>query len=360
LAPSPCEVPWRFLAASRGRAQALEQARRAASTSLPVLLIGPTGAGKEVLAHDLHQHSPRRHGPFVSVDCAALDAERLDAQLFGHARGAFAGAHLGARGLVEDAADGTLFLDQIGAMAPEVQGRLLRFLESSTGEYQRMGESRVRHARVRIIAATSHAISGPDAKGFRDDLYFRLAGVRIDIPRPAPEDVRVIAAQLLRETASQSASPPSTHEVELISEAAAERAWQGGVRELRQCIERCVQLHAPQASWRDSWDTALRASPPTRSVRAAPALGVQPAAVGKLVADLLFLHTARRARKVAPLARSLQVSYQAVDARLQFFGVRLGESDRIDALIEEKTEELRSLQRHDVGLSTLLKRLLDS
>lgn len=354
------EIPWRFLAASRDRRQALDQARRAAPTSLPVLLLGPTGSGKEVLAHDLHHHSSRRQGPFVPVNCATLDAERLEAQLFGYVRGAFTGAHADTPGLVEAAAEGTLFLDEVGDMAPAVQARLLRFLESASGEYRRMGDVKTRRANVRVIAATLRPLSGSDNKTFREDLYYRLAGVRIDIPRLAPDDIRAIVAHLLRDASRHVAAPPTASEVELIAETASTHPWPGGARELRQCVDRCVQLRGPGTSWRQSWEHAVDAPRPTPSIAPpspAGAAAAQPAVVGRLLADLLFLRAARETRQVAVLARSLQMSYQAADSRLTTFDLRLDESDKIDALIAARTDELRRLVRLDPGLALVLQQL---
>lgn len=353
------ELPWRFLAASRARVQVLDQARRAAPASLPVLLIGPTGSGKEILAHDLHQHSTQRQGPFVSVNCGTLDADRLEAQLFGFVRGAYTGAHADTQGLVEAAADGTLFLDEIGEMAPAVQVRLLRFLESTSGEYRRMGEVKTRHARVRILAATHRALHGRDARGFREDLYYRLSGVRIDIPPLAPEDIQAIAAHLLREATAHLSQPPSPREIALIAHAASTRRWPGGARELRQCIHRCAQLRDPELSWARSWEIAL-GQPTTDAppVTVTGALNAQPAAVGRLLADLLFLHTAYEATHVAALARGLHMSYQAADARLTAFGTSLDDKPGLSAHIRQRTEELRALTDQSPSLASVLQSLL--
>jgi len=148
-------------------------ARRAAGTELSVLLLGETGTGKELVARTIHSLSTRVAKPFLAVNCGALRADLALSQLFGHRKGAFTGAHAEGIGLVEAAHGGTLFLDEAGELPHDVQVTLLRFIES--GEYMRLGETQVRRADVRIIAATNRPLRGADGeKLFRRDLLFRL------------------------------------------------------------------------------------------------------------------------------------------------------------------------------------------
>src|SRR5438034_9106668 len=172
-------------------------ARRAAATELLVLISGETGTGKELVARTIHGLSARTQGPFLAVNCGALRAELALSQLFGHRKGAFTGAHAEGAGLVEAAHGGTLFLDEIGELPLDVQVTLLRFLES--GEYQRLGETQVRRADVRIIAATNRELRGSEEKQFRRDLLFRLNEVEIRVPalRERREDVIPLARHFL-------------------------------------------------------------------------------------------------------------------------------------------------------------------
>src|SRR5262249_17200590 len=156
-------------------------ADRVAQGKINVLLLGETGVGKEVLAEHIHRASPRRDRPFLRLNCAAFRGELLESELFGHERGAFTGAVAAKPGLVELADGGTVFLDEIGETPLDLQSRLLRFLED--GQALRIGATEPRTFDVRIISATNRDLSSEIAAGrFRNDLYFRLNGVTIEIP----------------------------------------------------------------------------------------------------------------------------------------------------------------------------------
>ena len=211
------------------------------ATDATILLAGESGTGKEVLAHAIHQHSARRDGRFVAVNCAALPAELLESELFGHVRGAFTGAVRDRVGRVELAAGGTLFLDEIGDVPLLLQVKLLRFLQERV--FERVGDSHTRKADVRIIAATNIDLRKAIAEGkFREDLYYRLRVVPIEIPplRARREDIEPLARFLLARVAAR-------HGREVRFSPDAIRAllrysWPGNVRELENAIEYAVAV----------------------------------------------------------------------------------------------------------------------
>ena len=180
--------------------EVLDIVRVAAAGEIPVLIEGESGTGKELLARAIHRQSPRRDGEFVAVNCAALPAALLESELFGHARGAFTGAVRDRRGLFATAEGGTLFLDEVGELPLELQAKLLRVLQS--GEYRPLGRDQTLHCNVRVVAATQRRLDEEIAAGnFREDLYFRLNGVRVRVPplRERKEDIPVLAERFLRD-----------------------------------------------------------------------------------------------------------------------------------------------------------------
>ena len=232
-----------LVACSHAMRQVESLARRAANTELSVLVTGETGTGKELVARTIHGLSARAGKPFLAVNCGSLRADLALSQLFGHRKGAFTGAHTDGVGLVEAAHTGTLFLDEIGELPLDVQVTLLRFLES--GEYMRLGETQVRRADVRIIAATNRELRGSDEKMFRRDLLFRLNEIEIRVPplRDRREDIVPLARHFLTfyggmdgpQLAPESEAMLVTH------------AWPGNVRELENMMKRVAALHAGDA-----------------------------------------------------------------------------------------------------------------
>jgi PAS domain S-box-containing protein len=197
-----------------------------------VLLTGESGVGKEMAARAIHKVSPRADGPFQAINCGALPASLLESELFGHVKGAFTGAVADRAGRIEAAENGTLFLDELGEMEPVLQVKLLRFLQER--EYQRVGETDLRHADVRIIAATNRDLTQAVAQGmFREDLYYRIKVIPIELPplRERSEDLPLLAVKLLAKIAAERDRPG------LILTPAAigrlrEHNWPGNVREL--------------------------------------------------------------------------------------------------------------------------------
>jgi DNA-binding NtrC family response regulator len=213
----------------------------AKSPDTPVLIIGPTGAGKELIASAIHYRSPHFRGPLVSVNCAAIPRELLESELFGYEKGAFSGAAAGGKkGLVEEASNGTLFLDEVGDLGPEAQAKLLRFLND--GEFYRVGGTRRLRASARVVSATNKDLESNIAAGsFRADLYYRLAVVRVTVPSLAErrEDILPIARHFLVEFARKFGRTIGgfTPEAEA---ALLGHGWEGNVRELRNLIERAA------------------------------------------------------------------------------------------------------------------------
>jgi len=213
----------------------------AKSPDTPVLILGPTGTGKELIAAAIHYRSPNFRGPMVSVNCAAIPKELLESELFGYEKGAFTGAsHAGKKGLVEEAAGGTLFLDEVSDLSADAQAKLLRFLED--GEFYRVGGTRRLRATARIVSATNRDLEALVAKGtFRGDLYYRLAVVRVAVPalRERRDDILPIARHFLVEFTRKFGRAVARFSPEA-EEALLAHAWEGNVRELRNVVERTV------------------------------------------------------------------------------------------------------------------------
>jgi two-component system response regulator AtoC len=219
-------------------------AERAAAGTINVLIAGETGVGKELLAESVHRSSPRRDGPYVCLNCAALSETLLESELFGHERGAFTGAVAAKPGLLETAAGGTLFLDEVGELPLATQAKLLRVIE--TRQVTRLGSVRPRRIDVRFIAATNRELEAEVKRGaFRQDLYFRFNGITLTIP---PLRVRVgeirhlvelFARQICRDLgrATPLIPPPIFALLESY-------AWPGNIRELKNLVERAVLLCA--------------------------------------------------------------------------------------------------------------------
>jgi two-component system response regulator HydG len=234
-----------FVGTSVGARAVRDSTRQAAGSDAPVLLVGETGTGKELLARAIHAEGARHEGPFVAVNCGLLTESLLESELFGHARGAFTGALQPKRGLLEAADGGTLFLDEIGDMPRPLQAALLRFLE--LGEFRRLGETHLRHAQVRVVSATHRELDRAVEDGsFRADLLYRLDVVRIEIPalRERADDVAELARHCLRLTAHRLRVAPL-----VLSPGALERlgcyAFPGNVRELENEIERLYVFLEP-------------------------------------------------------------------------------------------------------------------
>jgi transcriptional regulator with GAF, ATPase, and Fis domain len=217
---------------------------RIAKTQATILLTGETGTGKDVLARSIHAASPRSKEPFEVVDCGAVTHTLIESELFGHERGAFTGAIASRAGAFERAAGGTLFLDEVGELPLDLQPKLLRVLEAR--EFRRVGGQKVMNADVRIVAATRRDLPREVERGkFREDLYFRLAVVPIEVPplRTRLEDVPLLAERILQSSPSGIGDDGKVMRIpsETIS-ALKTHDWPGNVRELRNVLERAAYL----------------------------------------------------------------------------------------------------------------------
>ncbi|MGB4599613.1 MAG: sigma-54 dependent transcriptional regulator [Trichlorobacter sp.] len=213
-----------------------------ASSDANILVLGESGTGKELIARTIHSNSPRRIKPFVSLNCAALTDSLLESQLFGHVRGAFTGAIMNQKGLLEEAGGGTLFLDEIGDVSTAVQAKLLRVIQER--DFIPLGTTKPRKVDVRFVAATNKDLQEEVAAGrFREDLYYRLNVIALTVPplRERPEDVEPLARHFLRRCANK-----MKKELHDLDPAALDLLrgyhWPGNVRELENVIERAVIL----------------------------------------------------------------------------------------------------------------------
>ena len=229
-----------ILGESKVLKDAVSLAQKVSGTDVPVLLTGETGTGKEVFAQAIHYSSKRARQNFVAVNCSSFSKELLESEMFGHKAGSFTGALKDKKGLFEEANNGTIFLDEIGEMAFELQAKLLRILE--TGEYIKIGDTKPTRVNVRIIAATNRNLSQEIVAGrFREDLFYRLSVFQIHLPplRERVGDIRLLAKAFIKSFAEQLARPV----VEIAPaflEALDSQPWKGNIRELRNVIERSM------------------------------------------------------------------------------------------------------------------------
>ncbi|MGK0250275.1 MAG: DNA-binding NtrC family response regulator [Oleispira sp.] len=230
-----------LVGSSRAMHKLYRTIRKVAVTESNVLIVGESGAGKELVANTIHLASHRINQPFIAINCGALSPELVDSELFGHVKGAFTGAHRDHRGVFEQAEGGTLFLDEVTEMPLEHQVKLLRVLENN--EYRAVGSQQLKKTNVRIVAATNRDPTGAiDAGRFREDLYFRLAHFPIRVPplRDRSNDISGLAQHFLayRNTAEKLNKTFSDDALNLIQQ----QKWPGNVRELKHAIERAYIL----------------------------------------------------------------------------------------------------------------------
>jgi DNA-binding NtrC family response regulator len=227
--------------AMRGLFQLLETV---AATSSTVLITGETGTGKELAARAIHHSSPRRTNRFVAINCSAIPETLLEAELFGHVRGAFTGAVVNRQGRLEQAHKGTLFLDEIGTMSPALQAKLLRVLQER--EFERVGDSHTVKIDVRVIAATHSDLARMVADGeFREDLFYRLNVIPVQLPplRDRREDIPLLVQHFLQKLAPEPARGPLTVSQEALRRLMAYH-WPGNVRQLENAVERALAFSA--------------------------------------------------------------------------------------------------------------------
>ena len=225
---------------SKALKDAVSLARKVSGTDVPVLLTGETGTGKEVFAQAIHYNSNRAKQNFVAVNCSSFSKELLESEMFGHKAGSFTGALKDKKGLFEEADNGTIFLDEIGEMAFELQAKLLRILE--TGEYIKIGDTKPTRVNVRVVAATNRNLPEEITAGrFREDLFYRLSVFQIHLPplRERAGDVRILAKAFVKDFSVRLARPV-TEITPAFLEALEQQPWKGNIRELRNVIERSL------------------------------------------------------------------------------------------------------------------------
>lgn len=225
---------------SKALKDAVSLAQKVSGTDVPVLLTGETGTGKEVFAQAIHYNSKRAKQNFVAVNCSSFNKELLESEMFGHKAGSFTGALKDKKGLFEEADNGTIFLDEIGEMAFELQAKLLRILE--TGEYIKIGDTKPTRVNVRVVAATNRNLPEEITAGrFREDLFYRLSVFQIHLPplRERAGDVRILAKAFVKDFSVRLARPV-TEITPAFLEALEQQPWKGNIRELRNVIERSL------------------------------------------------------------------------------------------------------------------------
>jgi two-component system NtrC family response regulator len=308
-----------------GQAPAMAQlramVRRVAQTGVSVLVLGPTGTGKELVARALHAGGARSAGPFVAIHCGALSAELLESELFGHVKGSFTGAYRDQPGLVEAAHGGTLFLDEVGEMPPPMQVKLLRFLQEGT--FVAVGGRTQKRADVRVVAATHRDLEAMVREGaFREDLFYRLKGVVLRTPALAERaaDVPLLAARFLRRVA-----PRAGLSAGALAWLAA-REWPGNVRELKAVVESAGALLLPAQRDVDAELLRLAAGEPAAADEAAPpasaGVGALDAALGELELRLVRDAMAAAGGNQSEAARRLGVSRVGLIKKLTRLGLR--------------------------------------
>jgi DNA-binding NtrC family response regulator len=297
----------------------VETLRKAAPTSARVLVTGERGTGKELVARALHELSKRKDGPFVKLNCAAIPAELIESELFGHEKGSFTGATQMRRGKFEQAHGGTLFLDEIGDMTPEAQAKVLRVLQEN--EIERVGGSETISVDVRVVAATNKDLREDMQKGrFRADLYDRLNVVPVEVPplRDRKEDIPALVAHFLEETSAQNGKRGLTIAQPALS-LLMQHDWPGNVRELRNTVERLVIFVSGSAIGEDDVQGAL---PGVKAVRGRYQRG---AALKDLVAsaerEIVLAALEANAHHIANTARELGLERSHLYKKMRALGI---------------------------------------
>ncbi len=235
-----------LLGKSKKFIELLQAVEAAARCEVRVLLEGQSGTGKELIARAIHRFSARQAGPFVAIDCGAIPSNLLESELFGHVKGAFTGAMSNRQGLLEEANQGTLFMDEIANLPLEMQGKLMRVLQEK--EVRPVGGNKPRKLEVRVISASSVALRElVERKQFREDLYFRLHVYPIYVPtlNERSEDIHLLAGHFLKKFARQQHKLAESFHEE-ISDFMRQRAWEGNIRELENFVERLITLAGPE------------------------------------------------------------------------------------------------------------------
>lgn len=316
----------RVVGESRQWRQVLTQATQVAATETTVLLLGESGTGKEVVARFLHRGSPRKGGPFIALNCAALPEQLLEAELFGYERGAYTGATQSKPGQLEQAAGGTLFLDEVAEMSPSAQAKFLRVLQER--EFQRLGGTRVLRTDARVVAATNRDLHRAIANGqFREDLYYRLNVFAIRLPalRDRRDDILPLSEAFLGEIGRGLGRPPAGISRDA-RQLLIEYHWPGNVRELRNILERAAILCDGGLITADH--LALNAAPPptaspTPEIASAGVSGAVPSGNLQTMERAMIEQALQHARfNKSRAAKALGLTRHQLYIRMRRLGVR--------------------------------------
>jgi two-component system response regulator AtoC len=310
-----------IVAASAPMIELLEIMERAAGFKTTVLLTGESGTGKEVLARAIHAQSPRRGEAFVAVNCAAIPENLLESELFGHTKGAFTGADRSRRGLFVEANHGTLFLDEIGELTTALQAKLLRVLQEE--EVRPVGESKSRQIDVRVVAATARNMETSVASGeFREDLFYRLNVVRLDVPplRERRKDIPLLVDHFFARSCETLGKSLHTVNDEALERLVAYH-WPGNARDLENVIERAVILaNGDRITLRELPENVV--SPPQLAeADARPDFGLKRARK-TLEADLIRRALRTTSGNRTHAARLLEISHRALLYKIKEYAIR--------------------------------------
>ncbi len=302
----------------------MAQIERVAASETRVCIYGETGTGKELVARTLHEKSPRAAGPFVTLNCAAVPAELIESELFGHEKGSFTGAAQRHTGKFEQAHRGTLFLDEIGDMPPAMQAKLLRVLEE--GEVERIGSDKPTKVDVRVVVATHRNLEQlVESGGFRRDLYHRVVVLPVELPplRTRSEDLPALVEHFARQVSAQNGWKPVPFAASAI-EALKQYAWPGNIRELRNVVERLLLFADTEVD-----AEAVRRALPAGKGTAVTGNGIDtlsgPLAERVLAFERLqvLAELERSGKHIAPAARALGLERSHLYKKCQQLGIDL-------------------------------------
>lgn len=302
---------------SKAILQAIELAKKVAKADTAILLTGETGTGKEVFAQAIHQESSRSKQNFVAINCAAFSKDLLESEMFGHKAGAFTGALKDQKGLFEEADKGTIFLDEIGEMALELQAKLLRVIES--GEFIKVGETKPTKVNVRIIAATNRDLKEEIAQGhFREDLFYRISVFQIELPalRERVADIELLALHFMHRFALKMNKQITAIQPDCLK-ALKQHNWNGNIRELKNVMERAIILANADTLSVDDLPVALQLNASPKSGKQLSAFSLQ--SVEKLHIQKILNHT--QGNK-AEAARLLEIGIATLYRKIEEYKIQ--------------------------------------